>query len=132
MIGRRTFLAGTGAVLLAARLGAEAQQKGKIPRIGYLFVGSVPSPEDIAKGVATNPILKTNPFWMGMKELGWVEGQNLIVEWRGGQSADQLRAGAADLVRLKVDVLVVLGLGLAGIAQLETKTIPIVIQNAGG
>jgi putative tryptophan/tyrosine transport system substrate-binding protein len=119
-------------VLLATPLAAEAQQAGKIPRIGYLFVGSFPSREDMAKGVATNPFLTTNPFWMGMKELGWVEGQNLIVEWRAGESADQLRAAAADLVRLKVDVLVVLGLGLAGTARLETKTIPIVVQNAGG
>jgi putative ABC transport system substrate-binding protein len=67
-----------------------------------------------------------------MKELGWVEGQNLVVERRWGESDEQLRAGATDLVRMKVDVLVVQGLGLAGIAQLETKTIPIVIQNAGG
>jgi putative ABC transport system substrate-binding protein len=123
-VDRRTFLAGTGAVLLVAPLAAEAQQAGKIPRIGYLLVGPVPSRQQ----VATNP----SPFWMGMKELGWIEGQNLIVEWRGGESADQLRTGAADLVRMKVDVIVTLGAGLAKTAQLETKTIPIVIQNAGG
>jgi len=127
---RRAFISTLAGGLLATQLVAEAQEKGKIPRIGYLFVGSVPSPEDIAKGVAaTNPNLKTNPFWMGMKELGWVEGQNLIVEWRGGESADQLRAGAADLVRLQVDVIVTTGAGLAKAVQLETKTIPIVVQN---
>ena len=64
-----------------------------------------------------------------MKELGWVEGQNLIVEWRGGESADQLRAAAKDLVRLQVDVIVTSGAGLAKAVQLETKTIPIVVQN---
>jgi len=115
-VDRRTFLAGTGAVILAAPLTAEAQQAGKVARIGYLFVGSsVPS--------------RANPFWMGMKELGWVEGQNLIVEWRGGESADQLRAGAADLVRLQVDVIVTTGAGLAKAVRLETETIPIVVQN---
>ena len=64
-----------------------------------------------------------------MKELGWVEGQNLIVEWRGGESADQLRAAAKDLVRLQVDVIVTSGAGLARGVHLETKTIPIVVQN---
>ena len=64
-----------------------------------------------------------------MKELGWVEGQNLIVEWRGGESADQLRAAAKDLVRLQVDVIVTSGAGLAKAVHLETKTIPIVVQN---
>ncbi len=56
----------------------------------------------------------------------------MIVERRFGESADQLRAGAADLVRLKVDVLFVGGAGLAKILQLETKTIPIVVSAAGG
>jgi len=85
-LGRRRFIVTVAGGLLAAPLPAEAQQAGKVPRIGYLFVGSssVPSPASLA-----------NPFWLGMKELGWVEGQNLIVEWRAGESADQLRAGAA-------------------------------------
>jgi putative ABC transport system substrate-binding protein len=54
----------------------------------------------------------------------------MVVERRFGESADQLRAGAADLVRLKVDVLFVSGAGLAKILQLETKTIPIVVGRA--
>jgi putative ABC transport system substrate-binding protein len=116
VIDRRTFLTGTSAVLIATPLAAEGQQAKKVPRLGYLFVGSsVP-------GLA-------NPFWMGLKELGWVEGKNLVVEWRGGESADQLRASAADLVRLQVDVIVTTGAGLAKTVQLETKTIPIVVQN---
>ncbi|MDO8480118.1 MAG: ABC transporter substrate-binding protein [Candidatus Rokubacteria bacterium] len=56
----------------------------------------------------------------------------MFVERRRGESADQLRAAVADLVRLQVDVLVVFGTGMANTAQMETKTIPIVIQNAGG
>jgi putative ABC transport system substrate-binding protein len=126
VIDRRTFLAGTGAVLLAAPLAAEAQKPGKTARVGYLLVGpanSAPSREEIAKSAATNP------FMLGMKELGWIEGENMVVERRWGESADQLRAGAVDLVRIKVDVIVTLGAGLAKTALLETKTIPIVVQN---
>ncbi len=120
---RRAFLNIAAGGLLATPLAAGAQQPGKIPRVGLLFFGPTPSREERTG---------TNPFWLGMKELGWIEGQNLIVERRGGESADQLRAAAADLVRLKADLLIVLGLGLAGFAWLETKTNPIVIQNAGG
>src|SRR5258707_14201093 len=65
-----------------------------------------------------------------MRQLGWVDGQTMVVERRFGESAEQLRAGAADLVRLKVDVLFVSSAGLAKILQLETKTIPIVIGRA--
>jgi putative ABC transport system substrate-binding protein len=65
-----------------------------------------------------------------MRQLGWVDGQNMVVERRFGESADQLRKGAADLVRLKVDVLFVSSAGLAKILQLETKTIPIVVGRA--
>ena len=67
-----------------------------------------------------------------MRQLGWIDGQNMIVERRFGESAAQLRAGAVDLVRLKVDVLFVAGAGLAKLLQLETKTIPIVVSAAGG
>src|SRR5256712_616929 len=67
---------------------------------------------------------------MSMRELGWVDGQNMVVERRFGQSADQFRRGAADLVRLKVELLFGSGAGLAKILQMETKTIPIVIGRA--
>jgi putative ABC transport system substrate-binding protein len=123
---RRAFLAGTGAVLLAAPLAAEAQKSEKMARVGILGVGPAPSPEELAKSVSTNPL------WLSMRQLGWVDGQNMVVERRFGESADQLRAGAVDLVRLKVDVLFVAGAGLAKILQLETKTIPIVVSAAGG
>jgi putative ABC transport system substrate-binding protein len=66
-----------------------------------------------------------------MKDLGWVYGQNIVAERRYGESLDQLRAGAADLVQLKVDVLFAQSAGLAKILQLESKTIPIVVT-AGG
>ena len=113
------------AVLAAPRAGA-AQQSEKVRRVGILGVGSAPSSQELAKSVATNQ------FWISMKDLGWVEGQNMIVERRFGESADQLRKSAADLVRLKVDVLFVASEGLAKILQLETKTIPIVVGRAQG
>jgi len=117
---RRTFMAMiTGSI--AAPLAAEAQKSEKKARVGILGIGTAPSPQELAKSVSTNP------FWLSMKELGWVDGNNMVVERRFGESADQLRTGAADLVRLKVDVLFVGSAGLAKILQVETKTIPIVV-----
>ena len=107
--------------LLAAPLAAEAQPTAKAPRVGILGFGRVPSPEEMAK----------SPFIQAMREVGWVEGQNMVIERRYGESSDQLHAAAAELVRLKVDVLVVSGAAQARTAQAETKTIPIVILGAG-
>ena len=95
-------------------------------RVGILGIGAAPTPAELAKSVASNR------FWTSMRELGWVDGQNMIVERRFGESAEQLRQGAADLVRLKVDVLFVGSAGLAKILQLETRTIPIVVGRAEG
>jgi putative tryptophan/tyrosine transport system substrate-binding protein len=124
VIDRRTFLAGAGVVLIVAPLAAEAQKSVKMARVGILGIGPTPSPQELAKSISTNP------FWISMRELGWVDGQNMVVERRFGESVDQLRTGAADLVRLKVDVLFVSSAGLAKILQLETKTIPIVVGRA--
>ena len=121
---RRTFVCALTGGLLAAPLAAEAQQTGKMARVGILGIGPAPSPQELAKSVSTNP------FWLSMRHLGWVEGQNMVVERRFGESADQLRTAAADLVRLKVDVLFVASAGLAKILQLETRTIPIVVGRA--
>jgi putative ABC transport system substrate-binding protein len=123
---RRAFLAITAGGLLAAPLVAGAQKSAKLAHVGILGLGPTPSPQELAKSVSTNP------FWLSMRQLGWVDGQNMVVERRFGESADQLRTGAADLVRLKVDVLFVGSAGLAKILQLETKTIPIVVGRAEG
>jgi len=103
----------------------EAQPAGKTVRMGILAFGPAPSPEELARATSTSP------FWLAMKDLGWVYGQNIVAEHRYGESADQLRAAAADLARLKVDVLWVLSAGFAKLLQLETKTIPIVVGAAG-
>jgi putative ABC transport system substrate-binding protein len=126
MISRRGFLRSMSVSLLAAPLAAEAQRSGQPARVGTLLVGPPLSPEELAK------FISTSPFWLAMKDLGWVSGQSVVAERRYGESADQLRAAAADLVRLKVDVLFVGSAGLAKILQLETKTIPIVVGGAGG
>ncbi len=122
-MNRRAFLTGMGAVL-AAPLAAEAQKSEKMARVGILGLGPVPSPQELSRSVSTNA------FWLSMRQLGWIDGQNMVVERRFGETADQLRTGAAELVRLKVDVLFVSSAGLAKILQLETKTIPIVIGRA--
>ena len=124
MLDRRVFVGTLAGGILATQFAAEAQKPENMARVGILGLGPVPSPQELAKSVATNP------FWMSMRELGWVDGQNMVVERRFGESADQFRRGAADLVRLKVDVLFVSGAGLAKILQMETKTIPIVIGRA--
>jgi putative tryptophan/tyrosine transport system substrate-binding protein len=124
VMNRRTFLCGLTLGATAAPLAAVAQKSEKMARVGILGIGPVPSPQDLTTSVATNP------FWMSMRQLGWIDGQNMVVERRFGESADQLRTGAADLVRLKVDVLFVSSAGLAKILQLETKTIPIVVGRA--
>jgi len=96
MIPRRTFLATVTGGLLIAPLAAAAQQAGKVPRIGMLRFGP-PPPSFI------------EPFRQGLRELGYVEGQSLIIEYGLARSVAQLPDVAAELVRLKVDVLVASG-----------------------
>ncbi len=105
--------------LLAGPLPTEAQDAGKVYRIGYLRFGSG-SPTTNQRYVA---------FRQGLRELGYVEGQNLIIEYRSAERKRERRPVlAAELVRLKVDVIVTQGAeGLIRAAQGATRTIPIVI-----
>ena len=117
MIDRRTFLAGTGAVLLAAPLAAQAQQAGKVYRIGYLEFGSA------APG--TSPL---EAFRQGLRERGWVEGQSLTIEVRYAEGKqDRLPGLAVDLVNLKVDLIFASTTPAAVAAKQATTTIPIAI-----
>jgi putative ABC transport system substrate-binding protein len=116
---RRTFLAGTGAVLLAAPLAAKAQSPVRFPRIGILSAYSPPSEPGWAQ---------RSPFWRAMHELGWIEGQNILVERRWAESRlDRLPALARDLVQLKVDLILAGAGGEASAAKAATNTIPIVM-----
>ncbi len=114
---RRVTLVVTFALgLLAAPLPADAQQPGKVYRIGYLRSGSSPP--------TTSPAYMG--FLKGMRELGYVEGQNLVIEYRGGKQ--RRLEMAAELVRLKVDVIVVSPWpGGTRALQKATRTIPIVM-----
>ena len=118
MIRRRTFLAAMGAVLLAAPLAAEAQQAGKVYRIGLLDY-SEPDPGRQAWW---------GTFRQQMHELGYVEGQNVTLETRWAQGEDdRLPKLAAELVGLKVDLIVTAGTNAALAAKRATATIPIVM-----
>jgi putative ABC transport system substrate-binding protein len=120
VIDRRTFLAGTGAVLLAGPLAAEAQQAAKVARIGYLSTNH-----------GANPHLR-EAFLQGLRDLGYVEGRNLVMEYRDAEGkSERLPALAAELVALKVDVLVAGGTPQALAAKHATRTIPIVFSAAG-
>ena len=123
---RRTFVAMLAGGIVSSPFTSEAQKSAKMARVGILGVGPAPSSQELAKSVSTNR------FWLSMRQLGWIDGQNMVVERRFGESAEQLRAGAADLVRLRVDVLFVSSAGLAKYLQLETRTIPIVVGRAEG
>jgi len=116
VIDRRTFLAGTGAVLLAAPLAAEAQQAAKIARIGYLEAN-----------LAANPYLH-EAFRQGLRDLGYVEGRNVVIEYRSAEGKlDRFPALAAELVALKVDVIFAGGGTRSVVAAMEaTRIVPIV------
>ena len=116
---RRAFVAGT-LVLLAAPLAAEAQQPGKVYRIGMLLHDNNPSDPS------------RNAFREGLRALGWVEGQNYVLELRFAEGqVDRFPAFAAELVQLKVDVIVTAGPPPTKAAQDATKTIPIVMATHG-
>lgn len=98
----------------------EAQQQEKIPRIGLL--GSLPGSSDESR---------IEGFRHGLRELGYVEGKNIVIEYRHADGKpERLPDLAAELVRLKVDILVARGAPAAHAAKNATSTIPIVIGNA--
>ena len=110
-------------VLFAPSLDVEAQQRGKIFRIGFLDAGT-------AAGSAG--LLGT--FWQEMRQLGWVEGKNITMEYRfadGKTESGRQPDLAAELVRLKVDLIVVAATPSALAAKRATTTIPIVMANVG-
>ena len=120
MIDRRGFITGITFGLLAAPLAVEAQQAAKVVRIGWL----ANSPAD------ANPHL-IGAFRQGLRDLGYVEGRNLVIEIRSAEGKfERLPARAAELVALKIDVIVAGGTPNALAAKHATKTIPIVFTAA--
>jgi putative ABC transport system substrate-binding protein len=115
-VARREFLIAIGA-LLAAPLTIEAQQPGKVPRIGYFAQNSA---ELGQRTLAA--------FRQGLRERGWVEGRNVIVEIRFADGrVDRFPALIAELIRLGVDVIVTTSSATTWAAKDATKTIPIVM-----
>jgi ABC-type uncharacterized transport system substrate-binding protein len=109
------------AMLLVLGFPAEAQQQTKIPRIGWLAAGS-------ASGVA--PL--TDAFRQGLRQLGYVEGKNIVIEFRYAEGKfDRLPDLAAEIVHLKVDVIVVASTPAIHALKQATTTIPIVMVGPG-
>jgi putative tryptophan/tyrosine transport system substrate-binding protein len=114
-----TFLT-LAAMLFALCSSAEAQQAGKIFRIGYLDPST-----------ASGSAVLLDAFRQEMSRLGWIEGKTITIEYRfAEQKNERLPELVADLVRLKVDLIVVPGVPPALAAKKATTTIPIVITNA--
>jgi putative ABC transport system substrate-binding protein len=114
MMRRRSFLLSSLA-LLARPLAGEAQPAGRVPRIGWLSLLDRSSPRGEA-------------FSQGLREVGYVEGLNTVIEYRSADGMeDRLPTLAAELARLKVDVIVALEPPAARAAKSATKTIPVVI-----
>jgi putative tryptophan/tyrosine transport system substrate-binding protein len=108
-------------VMLAFAVMAGAQQPGKVPRIGY-----IPS-----SGNPNTPGFEVEAFRQGLRDLGYVEGRNIQVEYRYTEGKlDRIPSLVAELVQLNVDVLIVSALPAIRAAKQATKTIPIVIVTA--
>ena len=116
-MGKRVFGFALAGLLLALSFPAAAQQPTKIPRIGFLSAASTSAIAARIEG-----------FRYGLRELGYIEGKNIVVEWPYADGKpDRLPALAAELVRLKVDVIVTAGPTATRAAKEATSTIPIVM-----
>jgi ABC-type uncharacterized transport system substrate-binding protein len=104
-------------MLLAVAAIAEAQQPKKVPRIGYL-----------AANPRSTSAARIEAFRQGLRELGYIEGKNIIIEWRfADANPDRLRTFAAELVRFPVEIIVTAGPASNRVAKQATATIPIVM-----
>src|SRR5512132_822935 len=113
LMDRRAFLAIAATGLATAPFAAHGQRESTVPRIGYLTPGTGAN-EDL--------------FWTELRRLGYVEGMNIAVEYRSAHGdLDKLPAFAAELVRLKVDIIVAVVTRASLAAKHATATIPIVI-----
>jgi ABC-type uncharacterized transport system substrate-binding protein len=121
VIVRQKFFWLLPVLLFASVHSAEAQQPGKVFRIGYLEPGTASSNTVLLDG-----------FRQELTKLGWIEGKNIAIEYRfAEQKNERLPELAAELVRLQVDLIVVSSTPPALVAKKATTSIPIVIANAG-
>ena len=118
---RRTFIGRVAGGLLAAPLAARAQQVGKVYRIGILE--TIPAAQNAAN---------LDALRKGLRDLGYVEGRNLVIEYRSADGrAERFPDLASELVRLKVDLIVTRGTPAARAAKIATGTIPVVMATMG-
>jgi ABC-type uncharacterized transport system substrate-binding protein len=118
-VGWSSILAAT--MLITLSVTVEAQQSGKIFRIGYLDNSTLAGSAVLVKA-----------FLQELNKLGWIEGKNIAIEYRfAEQKSERLAELAADLVRVKVDLIVVVATPAALAAKSATTTIPVVMLNAG-
>ena len=123
MITRRQVVLALASSALTAPFPAHAQQQAKIWRIGFLAPRSRPASIDTDVYGA---------FTRGMLELGYIDGKNIVIEWRFAEGKyERLPSLAADLVKLKVDLIVAVTTPPTRAAQQATKTIPIVMVSVG-
>ena len=114
---RRTFVGAMAGALLTLPHATEAQQAGKVPRIGYLAQNNA----EMSQGTFA-------AFREGLREHGWVEGQTIVVETRYAEGkVDQLPALVSELIRFKVDIIVTTSSGTTWAAKNATQSIPIVM-----
>jgi putative ABC transport system substrate-binding protein len=118
---QKIFALTLSAMLFALCASVDAQQPGKVARIGFLDASTASSRAGLLEA-----------FWQEMRKLGWIEGKNIAIEYRfAQQKTERLPELAADLVRLKVDLIVVTAGTPALAAKKATTTIPIVMGNVG-
>ncbi len=123
MITRRAFIGALAGGVLAAPVAVEGQQAGKVPRIGVLLPGN-------SARAARNPPMQA--FYQALRDLGWVEGQNVAFERRYAEDQfDRLTDLAIGLARLSVDVIVTASTPPAKAARAATGRIPIVMMDPG-
>ena len=113
----KKFLSWQLATILLTTVSAQAQQPTKVPLIGYLAGASL-----------STIAARVEAFRQGLRELGYVEGKNIVIEYRSADGKlDRLPALAAELVRLKVDVIVTTAGAVTRPAKEATSAIPIVM-----
>jgi len=117
---RRSFIGAAVAAIVAAPRAASAQTATTVRRIGFLSSGARPTVDELDEETAP------------LRELGWVDGRNLLIERRyANGKVELLQALAEELVRLKAELIVTFGTNATLAAKNATKTIPIVIKSAG-
>jgi len=117
-MNRRVFVLALGASLFAPRFPIQAQQPGRIPRLGFLATGSASDPRFLSE---------LDTFRQRLRGLGYVEGKNINIEYRYAEGkADRLPELFEELVRLKVDILLVRDSTATWVVKKSTTTIPVV------